>query len=1405
MKNILLLLCVFVGFLAPLSMEAQNCPGATRVVSNCKAGTPNDAIGIAMKNFFQDGGSATWRFEPGASFIENTDGTARLRGVIAYYDKPTTRRFDIDIMFIGQTSTAPAGSPMLINTTPSIVGWYYYDWGTATLTGLNDLAGAKLNLKKRGKAFQVGIGAADQTVDIGKFSASGWFSWEIVSQPTNAAIRINAFPANASIDQADICIGLSGSPTVCGAAANCPGATRIATNCKAGTPNDAIGIAMKNFFQDGGSATWRFEAGATFVENTDGTARLKGIIAYYDKPTTRRFEIDIMFIGQTFTPPMGSPVLMNTSPSTVGWYYYDWGTATLTGLNDLSGAKLNLTKRGKAFQVGIGAADQIADIGKFSATGWFAWEIVSQPSNAAIRINAFPANPSIDQADICIGLSGSPTVCNSPCETDNIPPVFTGCPANMTVTTAFAADVCAVASWIAPVATDNCSTPTVTLTTAPIAGYTMGACFPIGVNTITYKATDAKGNMTICTFTVTVVTNNPCINSNLNVNLVGTNATCDGNNGSVTSTVTGGTAPYTYSWSATGSTTGSITGVPGGTYSVTVTDRNGCTATKSVTLTTTPSFSIALGSSNARCNGVSNGSITAAVIIGGTAPFTYLWSNGATTATINNLAAGSYTVTVTDSRGCRATGTTTVTQPAVVSLSTSTTATSCGGINGTATVTASGGTAPYTYRWNTGATTASISNLAAGSFTVTVTDNNGCTATATITVAASANLSVSITGINAACDGSNGSATATVTGGVAPFTYAWSSGATTATLSNIGAGVYSITVTDRNGCRGTASVTITSSPGFSIALGSTNVKCNGGNTGSVTAFVILGGTAPFTYRWSNGATTTTISNLSAGTYSITVTDRNGCTATGTTTVTQPAALGLNVSGTTNSCLTPGSATATVTGGTAPYTYRWSTGATTATISNLAGGSYGVTVTDANGCIASGSVNVISNTSPNLACSVSIVRVITAVGANDGELRVTATGGAAPYTYAWSNGRTTSVVAFLSPGTYTVTVTDNNGCKTTCSASLANSLCIPLTDAGRISGDESFCPGTPLSPILETVQPSGGSGALQYLWMYSTTTSIFNPNTWITIAGETGPNLINVPALTRTAFFIRCVRRSGCDVYEETNVVTKTIKAFAQITGPFSACVGQNVTFTAADLGTTASYAWFFDNANITSSTSRSVTVRFNIAGNQRVSLDVYNLGCSRAVTQTVTVTSCAQGSGTMQSFNLSVVNTKNIKLDWTTKNEELPSKYVVERSDDGKLFNELADMKSQNKAINVYQYDDFDPKMGRAFYRIKHIEANGKISFSPLKKSVLYLNGGDQFMAYPNPVGNQLFVELLDVDNTEGVLELYNAQGGLVSTHKYTKEQTRYEINTGNLPVGNYLLKVRQSNGDIKTIKVNKF
>ena len=220
---------------------------------------------------------------------------------------------------------------------------------------------------------------------------------------------------------------------------------------------------------------------------------------------------------------------------------------------------------------------------------------------------------------------------------------------------------------------------------------------------------------------------------------------------------------------------------------------------------------------------------------------------------------------------------------------------------------------------------------------------------------------------------------------------------------------------------------------------------------------------------------------------------------------------------------------------------------------------------------------------------------------------------------------------------------------------------------------------------------------------------------------------------------------------------------------------------------------------------QTVTVRFTSLGRKTVRVDVSRGSCTLTNTIIVDVVSCAQGSGSVDNFNASVMNTKSVSLDWVTTGEKLTSKYMVERSADGKDFELVAEISSQNNANNVYRFVDKEPKMGRSFYRLKHIENDGNISYTAAKKTVIYINGGEPVMAYPNPVNNQLFVEVLDVENTEGVIEIYNSNGTMLKSQNFNKDQVRYEINMAGLPVGNYILRVLQADGTSRSIKVSKF
>ncbi|MBL0051111.1 MAG: T9SS type A sorting domain-containing protein [Bacteroidetes bacterium] len=682
----------------------------------------------------------------------------------------------------------------------------------------------------------------------------------------------------------------------------------------------------------------------------------------------------------------------------------------------------------------------------------------------------------------------------------------------------------------------------------------------------------------------------------------GTNVNCyGGNNGSASVTASGGTPSYTYMWS-NGKTTSSNNNLSAGTYTATVTDANGCTATCSYTVTQPTLLVASCSGTNVTCKGASTGS-AAVVASGGTAPYTYLWSNGKTTASNNGLSAGTYTATVTDSKGCTAKCSYTVTEPTyVVATCTGTNVNCYGGNNGSASVTASGGTPSYTYMWSNGKTTSSNSNLSAGTYTATVTDANGCTATCSYTVTQPTLLVATCSGTNVTCKGaSTGSAAVVASGGTAPYTYLWSNGKTTASNNGLSAGTYTATVTDSKGCTAKCSYTVTE-PTYVVATCSgTNVNCYGGNNGSASV-TASGGTPSYTYLWSNGKTTSSNSNLSAGTYTATVTDANGCTATCSYTVTQPTLLVATCSGTNVTCkgASTGSAAVVASGGTAPYTYLWSNGKTTASNNGLSAGTYTATVTDSKGCTAKCSYTV---TEPSYVVATCSGTNVNCYGGNNGSASVTASGGTPSYTYMWSNGKTTSSNSNLSAGTYTATVTDANGCTATCSYTVTQ----PTLLVATCSGTNVTCKGA--STGSAAVVASGGTAPYTYLWSNGKTTASNN-------------------GLSAGTYTATVTDSKGCTA-KCSYTVTEPSYVVAMCSGTNVNCYGGNngsASVTAS--GGTPSYTYMWSNGKTTSSNNNLS------AGTYTATVTDANgctATCSYTVTQpTLLVANC---SGTPISCN----------------------------------------------------------------------------------------------------------------------------------------------------------------------------
>ncbi|MGE0634955.1 MAG: T9SS type A sorting domain-containing protein [Bacteroidia bacterium] len=474
------------------------------------------------------------------------------------------------------------------------------------------------------------------------------------------------------------------------------------------------------------------------------------------------------------------------------------------------------------------------------------------------------------------------------------------------------------------------------------------------------RVTDAHGN------TLTINSSGSLSNCSqtctLTLSTANTPATCGNANGGASVSVTAGTGPYTYSWSPGGATTSSISNVGGGNYTVTVTSQGGaCTETATVTVAESGGITLSTNSTQATCGNANGGASVS--ITAGTGPFTYLWSpGGATTSSISNVAAGDYTVTVNGANNCSSTATVTVSSSNAIVLSNSVTNTSCGNANGTAATNITIGTGPFTYAWSPGgATTASISNLAAGDYTVTVTGAGGCTATGTVSVGASTALSVTPSATAASCNQSNGSAAVSVTGGSGTYTYLWSNQATTSSISGVATGNYDVTINDGQGCTETETILVPQNTSLTGTATTTEVSCGQANSGAID-LTVSGGTPGFTYSWSpGGASTQDLSGIAAGDYTVTVTDAGGCQFISTYTVDSENSMVVasNVEHETCKGYHDGSIDLTVTGSNGPFTYLWTPGnASTQDLSGLQGGNYSVVVTDqGTGCSDTQTFNV----------------------------------------------------------------------------------------------------------------------------------------------------------------------------------------------------------------------------------------------------------------------------------------------------------------------------------------------------------------------------------------------------------------------------------------------------------------
>ncbi len=682
------------------------------------------------------------------------------------------------------------------------------------------------------------------------------------------------------------------------------------------------------------------------------------------------------------------------------------------------------------------------------------------------------------------------------------------------------------------VTVNSMPTPTITGPTSACSGQ------PLSLNAGSYSSytwstgqTTASINISSTgTYTVTVTDANGCtgsdnqtatINSLPTPTISGTLQFCSG-----LSTTISATAGFSsYIWNG-GSTSASLTVSTGGNYTVTVTDANGCTGTKSSAVTMNSLPATTINGLSAICSGA------ATTLTATPAGANYVWNTGSTSNSISASNAGNYTVTVTDANGCTAqtshnlvlsinpiptiTGTTTAcqSQPAIIDA---------GSYNN--------------YVWSTGATTQTINASATGNYTVTVTDASGCTGSDVIAVTINTLPTPSISGTLQFCTGNNTS----INAGAGYSSYQWNNGSLSASLNVSSAGTYTVTVTNGNGCTGSSSVNVVMNNLPVPTINGLTTICSGSAT------TLTASPAGANYAWSTGSTSATTSAAAMGTYTVTVTDASGCSAQTTHTLNLNALPTPVITGTTTACQTqPAFIDAGI-----YNSYSWSTGAVTQVINATATGTYIVVVTDANGCTGSNFINVTIFANPT--------PLITGTLKFCTGKSTTLTGDPGYATYSWSNGSSSSIINVTSGGTYDLTVTDGNGCDGTTNVNVIENA-LPVVS---ITGPTDFCDGN--SVQIQTVQP-----ATSYVWSDGTTNAQFT----VTQTGN---------------YSVTVTDNNGCS-NNSSYTVTEHLNPIVTITGIDTVCSGFSGLLDAG--AGMNSYLW--SDGSLTSSIAPSSTTFYTL-------------------------------------------------------------------------------------------------------------------------------------------------------------------------------------------------------------------
>lgn len=729
---------------------------------------------------------------------------------------------------------------------------------------------------------------------------------------------------------------------------------------------------------------------------------------------------------------------------------------------------------------------------------------------------------------------------------------------------------------------------------------------------------------------------------------------------------------YTWSfpvgWTGSSSTSVSVPTVSvGGIISVVANNACGASLAQTVNVTTVGFSNAVISTTNVSCAGGINGSASI-TLTGGLAPFTYAWSNSQITPLATNLIAGNYSVIVTDANGCSITKTLTITQPLGMTSTITGTNVTCFGLNnGIAVITYTGGTSPYSILWQPSLNTTSLSNnLGPGTHTATVTDGNGCVISKTISITQPGSLNLSTNSGNTNCGQSNGSSTATATGGAGGYTYLWSAGPTytNAIISNVPQGAYTVTVKDANNCTQSVIAIINDIAGPVIAVTNTApVVCFGQTNGGATV-TVAGGVAPYNFLWSYlSQTSQNVTNLPGGIHTVTVTDQANCVSTATITITQASSALLTTIGSVTNVACAGymngAAQIITSGGVPGYSYLWQPSAqTNSVLTGVSSGNYSCTVTDANGCVSTKTVSI---TQPNpLIINTNTISSVTCFGASNGQIATNISGGTPSYTINWIPALpATQTVTNLSPGMFTLSVIDLNGCTTNSIYTIVQPSSLTVMSSNTVTA----CSGPNGSA---TINIGGGTPAYSYSWAPTTQTT--NVASGLSAGNYT---------LTTTDI-------KGCVISATVSVPSASDPTLTVFSTTSLICNGQTATLTASGANT---YTWNTSATGSAIAVSPSVTTTYTVTGTN-------GSGCSNSATMTQSVSLCTALNALSESEN------SNFKI--------YPNPFLDE------IVVSISDLKNDVK-LSIFN------SLGQLVYQTKVTKTNSVINLKELPSGLYFV------------------------------------------------------------------------------------